>query len=155
MFNTLFCYSLTQKRLSLKKFLRVSAGNMDLRTYLVRKPKTIELVQPMSPAGGAAQAAPTTERRADKTSARLASTESPPHFGAAAAAAAPLEVTPAPTEPPSHLDGDALSHPSTNQASVTLTVDLAGGGAGSIDLVSDSDYESDGAWTGFSRLAWG
>ena len=141
---------------------------MDLRTYLVRKPKTIELVDPMSPGGGAAQAAPTTEKAKTPSTAPTppsattvneggsarASTEPPPHFGAAAAAA-PLEVTPAPTEPPSHPDGGALSHPSTNQASVTLTVDLAGGGAGSFDLVSDSDYESDGAWTGFSRLAWG
>ena len=141
---------------------------MDLRTYLVRKPKTIELVDPMSPGGGAAQAAPTTEKAKTPSTAPTppsattvneggsarASTEPPPHFGAAAAAT-PLEVTPAPTEPPSHPDGGALSHPSTNQASVTLTVDLAGGGAGSFDLVSDSDYESDGAWTGFSRLAWG
>ena len=140
-----------------------------MRAFLVPKPKTIELVDPMSPGGGAAQAAPTTEKAKTPSTAPTppsattvneggsarASTEPPPHFGAAAAAAAPLEVTPAPTEPPSHPDGGALSHPSTNQASVTLTVDLAGGGAGSFDLVSNSDYESDGAWTGFSRLAWG
>ena len=86
-----------------------------MRAFLVPKPKTIELVDPMSPGGGAAQAAPTTEKAKTPSTAPTppsattvneggsarASTEPPPHFGAAAAAAAPLEVTPSTQHQPS------------------------------------------------------